>query len=95
MEYNRINAITPRQIEKAKPGTTDASITRAYVEPEHVDAAADPVVQYMSKDGLLKSIDRTRKAMEKAAKDLDFIEASRYRDEMYSLEKILHEKFKS
>ena len=46
----------------------------------------------MNKEALTKAIDKTRKAMEKAAKDLDFIEASRLRDEMYSLEKMLDKK---
>ena len=48
--------------------------------------AADPVVKYMSDDQLDKSIKYTRKQMEKAAKDLDFIEAARLRDELFALE---------
>ncbi|MCH2232150.1 MAG: excinuclease ABC subunit UvrB [Crocinitomicaceae bacterium] len=50
--------------------------------------AADPVVKYMSDDELEKSIKYARKQMEKAAKDLDFIEAARLRDELFALEKI-------
>jgi len=54
--------------------------------------AADPVVKYMSEDEVKKTIDNTRKAMEKAAKQLDFLEAARLRDEMYALQKILKSK---
>ena len=49
-------------------------------------AAADPIVQYMSKEQLQKSINRTRKLMQEAAKKLDFIEAAQYRDELLRLE---------
>lgn len=62
---------------------------KAYVEKEKADVAADPVVQYMSKEALQKTIENTRKLMEKAAKDLDFIEAARFRDEIFELEKLL------
>jgi excinuclease ABC subunit B len=48
--------------------------------------AADPVVAYMSVEQLEKAIAHTRKQMEKAAKELDFIEAARLRDELYALE---------
>ena len=50
--------------------------------------AADPVVQYMSEDQIEKTIKHTRKQMEKAAKELDFIEAARLRDELFALENI-------
>jgi excinuclease ABC subunit B len=58
-----------------------------------MNAAADPVVAYMSKDQLQKSIQKTKKSMEKAAKEMDFMEAARLRDELFSLEKLLEEKF--
>ena len=71
------------------------SNTKAYIEPDtnNESFAADPVVQYMSKDQLNKSIDETKKKMQKAAKDLDFIEAARLRDEMYALQEITKKKF--
>jgi len=56
--------------------------------------AADPVVRYMDKKALQKTIDKTRKSMEAAARQLDFIEAARLRDEMYRLEKYMREKDK-
>ena len=60
--------------------------------PEKLCQAADPIVQYMTKDQLKKSIERTRKLMRDAAKNLDFIEAAQYRDELLKLEEILKEK---
>ena len=92
MEYNRINGIIPTQIQKSMNSIMDKNGTKAYVEPDSFDVAADPVVKYMSKDALTKTINNTRKAMEKAAKELDFIEASRLRDEMYALEKLIDRK---
>ena len=57
-----------------------------YIEPEAPSLAADPVVAYMSTEQLQKSINKTRKEMEKAAKELDFIKAAQLRDEMFALE---------
>ena len=95
LKYNEENNITPKQIIKAmtsimgihKPGEQRSSF---YSGPDKVDVAADPVVKYMSEEALKKAIDNTRKAMEKAAKQLDFIEAARLRDEMYDYQKLLN-----
>ena len=62
---------------------------KAYIESEHINMAADPVVKYMGQDELKKLISQTKKSMERAAKELDFVEAARLRDEMYGLEKLL------
>jgi excinuclease ABC subunit B len=51
--------------------------------------AADPVVQYMNAEELKKQIGKIKTQMIKAAKDMNFVEAARLRDEMYGLEKIL------
>ena len=51
--------------------------------------AADPVVQYMSRPDIEKSIKNARRRMEEAAKKLDFIEAAQWRDEMLQLEELL------
>ena len=59
------------------------------------DIAADPVVQYMSIDGLEKTIEKTKKQMKAAAKELDFIEAARLRDEMFALQKFLQDKIQN
>lgn len=101
LKYNEENNITPEQIKKsveAIHGQTSVADTRtkasqAYIEKEEVDIAADPVIQYMSKEQLQKAMNNTRRQMEKAAKALDFIEAARLRDEMFALEKLFKEKF--
>jgi excinuclease ABC subunit B len=54
--------------------------------------AADPIVQYMSKADLQKAIDKTKKEMNTAAKDMDFLQAAKLRDEMFALENILKDK---
>ena len=65
-----------------------------YVEQEHqISAAADPILEYMNKEQLEKSIEQTRRLMKKAAKELEFIQAAQYRDELLRLEDLLKEKF--
>lgn len=65
--------------------------SRAYVEQEEVRIAADPVVQYMDKNGLQKAMERTEKEMLRAAKELDFVNAARLRDELDQLKEKLKE----
>lgn len=60
--------------------------------PDGLMMAADPIVEYMSKDQLKRSVDRTRKLMQEAARKLDFIEAAQYRDELIRLEEVLKQK---
>ena len=97
MKYNEDMGITPTQIRK-KTGSALSGLTRkgpvvnAYIEPEKPDIAADPVVKYMNRPALEKAIEKTRKSMEKAASDLDFIEAARFRDEMVDLQSLLRGK---
>jgi excinuclease ABC subunit B len=100
IEYNFRNGITPTQAGKKellKPNeplevTVDGKLVRAYVETEEINLAADPVIQYMSKDELKKQITKIKTAMLKAAKEMDFMEAARLRDEMYALEKLMEDK---
>ena len=97
-KYNKEHGITPTQIVKSTKKIMES--TKVADGDEYVDynvsetasLAADPVVSYMSSDELSKSIDYTRKRMQKAAKDLDFIEAARLRDELFALEQILKTK---
>jgi excinuclease ABC subunit B len=95
LKYNEEMKITPSQIVK-KTGAILRGLSKkgiavkAYVEPDQPDVAADPVVKYMSSDALEKSIEKTRKNMEKAASELDFVEAARYRDELADLQKLLN-----
>ncbi len=92
--YNEEMGITPRQIVK-KSGAMIRSLTRkgvtvkAYTGPEAIDVAADPVLKYMSKEQIEKTIEKSRKAMEKAAAALDFIEAARLRDEIEGMKKMI------
>ena len=84
LAYNRENNITPTQIVKTKRSALKKD--KIYTEPDEINIAADPVIRYMKGDALKKTIDKTRAAMEKAATELDFITAARYRDELYVLE---------
>ena len=91
LKYNEKMGITPAQIYR-KPGSILTGLTgkgKAYVEPERPDIAADPVIQYMSKEALEKAIEKSKRNMEKAASELNFIEAARFRDEMAALQKLL------
>ena len=94
LRYNEKHGITPTQIVKAHKSIMGSIQTAAkvYVEPEKVDYAADPVVKYMTRDELIQAIEHARQAMEAEAKQLNFIEAARYRDEMYALQKMLESK---
>ena len=96
ISYNVEHGMTPQPLKKSIESimmqTTVAGSkpeAKPYIENEEVSLAADPVVQYMTKDQLEKAIEKTKKSMEKAAKELDFIEAARLRDEMYELKKQL------
>ena len=72
--------------------TVDGKLVRTYIEPEELSYAADPVVQYMSKDELKKQITKLKSAMLKASKEMDFMKAASLRDEMFGLEKLLEDK---
>ena len=97
LKYNEQMGITPAQIIK-KTRTMLSSMNKrpapvkAYIENESPDIAADPVVKYMNRESLEKSIEKSRKNMEKAASELDFISAAHFRDEMQKLQKLLMRK---
>ncbi len=103
LAYNEANGITPKQIKKAFSNAllgasaekveTKSNHPKAYIEPEKISIAADPVVQYMTKPQMEKAIERTRKQMQEAAKKLEFIEAAQYRDELLRLEDMLKERW--
>ena len=98
MAYNEEHGITPMSVKKDKDeilrqtGVADKKkgAKKYYIEEEQ-NLAADPVVSYMSKDQLDKLANETRRKMEKAAKDLDFMEAARLRDELQEVEKLIKE----
>jgi len=97
LDYNLANNIVPKTILRSKDsilGQTKVadskkSVKNYYVEAEETTLAADPVVAYLSKDELIKMGDRTRKAMEKAAKELEFMEAAKLRDEYMAIQKMI------
>lgn len=97
MEYNIENGITPKTIHKSKQeifeqtkvADSKKGVQKFYVESENASVAADPVVKYMNKNQLAKLINETKRNMEKAAKDLDFIQAARFRDELAELNEML------
>ncbi len=99
MKYNEEHGITPKQIQKGRKMTDLINANsenhiekRAYIEPEEKAVVADPVIEYMTRDQLEKSIGRTRKLMQEAAKKLDFVQAAQYRDEMLRMEEMLKNK---
>lgn len=102
LKYNEEHHITPRQIVKAitsalptaKQETAKQPKTyepKAFVEQEGA-FAADPIIKRMSKEELRKSIENTTQLMKQAAKDLDFLQAAQYRDEIIRLQGMLEEK---
>ena len=92
--YNLEHQITPTQIVNNtvsvfEQNKDELNRSKYYAGQAKSDIAADPVVKFMGKPELEKAIDKSKKQMEKAAKELDFIEAARFRDEMYALQVVL------
>ncbi len=106
LKYNEEHGITPQQIQKSIKGsltfgsasesTTSKKsagyASQVYIEPDASAFAADPIVRKMSTAELKKSIENTEALMKQAAKNLDFMQAAQYRDEMLRLQAMLEEK---
>lgn len=106
LKYNEEHGITPQQIQKSIKGSLTSASTsesttskksagyasQVYIEPDASAFAADPIVRKMSKAELKKSIENTEALMKQAAKNLDFMQAAQYRDEMLRLQAMLEEK---
>jgi excinuclease ABC subunit B len=100
IDYNKLHGITPKTIVRSKEsilGQTKVADSKKstknyYVENEETSLAADPVVPYLGKAELQKMADRTKKSMEKAAKELEFMEAVKLRDEYMAILKLIEEK---
>jgi excinuclease ABC subunit B len=102
--YNEANGITPTQIKRDRGDVIrqtsvidihDADGRRAYIEPETFSLAADPVVQYMTKDQLEQNIELLESQMRKAAKELDFISAAQLRDELFAMRRLVEDREKA
>ncbi len=100
--YNTENGLTPKTILKSKEEimqqTSVLDIRRlspdVYIEQEEqLSLVAEPVVQYMTAEQLVRSIEDTRKKMLEASKDTDFLTAAKLRDEMLAMQRLLKEKF--
>ncbi len=95
MNYNQLHGITPQTISKTREEIVNQKSildirgkkARIYVEPEEPNIAADPVLNYMSRDQIDRLITETEAKMKKAAKELDFITAAQFRDELFALKK--------
>lgn len=96
--YNEERGLKPQSLAKSKDQIMQQTSvadwkkegkTPYYTEDTAPAIAADPVTQYLSADKLEKLLQQTKKQMEKAAKELDFMEAARLRDEMYAIQKQL------
>lgn len=101
IKYNEEHGIVPKTVGKSKESIMEQTSVanfkkgvepKAYVEPEVSFAVAnDPVLQYMSAAQLKKAIEKVRKDMERAAKEMDFLLAAKLRDELFALEKMAEE----
>ena len=102
LKYNQDHHITPQQIVKDIKNALQTShhgdkemryptmaAQQAYMEPDSAAFAADPIEERMSREQLKKSIENTTALMKQAAKELDFLQAAQYRDEVIRLQSML------
>ena len=98
LAYNEKNGITPTAIQQNMAFATKHDLVNSkkdkeyYIEPEELDVAADPVVQYMTKRQLQKAIEKTKKSMLTASKNMDFLEAAQLRNELFKLQELANQK---
>lgn len=99
--YNLKHGTVPKALKKSKEEILNQTTVagkkstgtrnKKYYEPDEISMAAEEKVNYKNKADVQKLIDRTRKQMETAARELDFIEAARLRDELFELQKLLED----
>ncbi len=94
MEYNRANNIVPTQVLKKERNVLDRAVGGAEYarEEQTVNVLQDPVIKNMDKEQLQKAMASARREMEKAAAELDFIRAAKFRDEMKYLGELIAKK---
>ena len=94
MEYNREHGITPKQVLKKERNVMERTQvgTEYVMDEEKVDVLQDPVIRNMSKEQLQKAMASAKREMEKAAAELDFIRAAKFRDEMKFLGELISKK---
>jgi len=104
IKYNEEHGITPKTIGKSREAIIKQTsvmdfkggVQQIYTgDTAEATLAADPIVQYMTKIELKKSLENTKKEMLAAAKEMNFLMAAKLRDEMFALEKMMAEKFGS
>ncbi len=97
LEWNKQHNITPKPVVKSRAeieaqtmvAASRRTATDSYSEADKKSVAADPIVAYMNRDQLKKLMAETRSRMETAARQLDFMEAARLRDEILEIEKMI------
>ena len=103
LRYNEENHITPKQIRKElhsslsvhKPeqvASNGYSYGDTYIGPSVGSKVADPIIELMSMEQLAKSIANTERLMKEAARDMDFLQAAQYRDELMRLKAMCEER---
>ena len=97
MAYNEEHGITPTTVKKSKEEILEQKSildirgknSRAYIEDDTPSVAADPLIGYLTREQIELMIEQTNRKMKKAAKELDFISAAQYRDELFALKEQL------
>ncbi len=99
IKYNLENNITPSPIIKSgssilvqNKSQENDKVPKAYIENDKLEIAAEPVLKYMNKNQLQKSLNSLKTEMNKAVKDLDFIQAAKIRDEIFEIQKLIENK---
>jgi excinuclease ABC subunit B len=98
--FNEENGITPRTVARTREEILKSSSildirgkSKMYVETEELSMAADPITDYMSREQFDKLISQTEKKMKEAAKELDFISAAQFRDELFAMKKKFKDRY--
>ena len=99
IKYNLENNIIPSPIIKSgssilvqNKNQENDKIPKAYIENDKFEIAAEPILKYMNKNQLQKSLNSLKSEMNKAVKDLDFIQAAKIRDEIFEIQKLIENK---